>query len=51
VIDGTVLQFEFRGLYDGVSILSDRETGSYWHHITGECMYGSLAGGRFGPPD
>lgn len=38
--------FEYRGLYDGVSFLSDRETGSYWHHITGEAMDGPLAGRR-----
>ena len=44
LVDGKVHHFEFRGLYDGVSILGDRETGSIWHHITGESMYGPLAG-------
>jgi hypothetical protein len=46
VIDGKTYHFEFRGLYDGVSILMDRETGGYWHHITGECLYGPLEGAR-----
>ncbi len=46
VIDGKTHHFEFRGLYDGVSILMDRETGGYWHHITGECLYGPLEGAR-----
>jgi len=43
-VDDRVLHFEARGLYDGVSLLRDRETGSLWHHITGECLYGRLAG-------
>ena len=46
VIDGKRYNFEYAGLYDGVSILKDRETGGYWHHITGECLYGPLAGTR-----
>lgn len=44
LIDGTVYHFEWRGLYDGVSILMDRETGSIWNHITGIAMDGPLAG-------
>ncbi len=44
LVDGQVHSFEFRGLYDGVSILGDRETGTIWHHITGEAMYGPLRG-------
>jgi hypothetical protein len=27
-------------------LLRDDETGSYWDHITGECLHGSLAGAR-----
>src|SRR5437879_3473058 len=46
MVDGRVLHFEARGLYDGVSLLWDRETGSLWHHITGECLSGRLAGRR-----
>ncbi len=45
-VDGKVLHFEARGLYDGVSLLRDNETGSFWHHITGAAMYGPLKGAR-----
>lgn len=41
-----MLHFEFAGLYDGVSILRDRETRSLWHHVTGVCLYGPLKGRR-----
>ena len=43
-IDGKTYHFESRGLYDGVSVLWDEETGSLWHHITGEALAGPLAG-------
>lgn len=45
-IDGELHHFESRGLYDGVSILWDEETGSIWHHITGRAMNGPMAGAR-----
>ncbi|PTX64358.1 uncharacterized protein DUF3179 [Melghirimyces profundicolus] len=44
VIDGKELHFFCVGVYDGLAILQDRETGSYWNHITGECVYGPLKG-------
>ena len=44
VIDGKVHRFEELGLYDGLVLLGDKETKSYWHHITGESLYGPLAG-------
>jgi hypothetical protein len=44
VIDGKVYHFEELGLYDGLVLLGDKETKSYWHHITGESLYGPLAG-------
>jgi len=43
-VDGKVHHFESRGLYDGVSVLWDEETGTIWDHITGEAVYGPLAG-------
>ncbi len=46
VIDGEVHHFEELGLYDGLVLLGDKETKSYWHHITGESLYGPLAGKR-----
>ncbi len=45
-IDGEIHHFEFGGLYDGVSVLRDFETGTIWNHITGEAMHGSLKGKR-----
>lgn len=43
-VDGTHLHFGARGIYNGISLLGDDETGSYWSYITGECLYGELAG-------
>lgn len=45
-IDGKIYHFEFGGLYDGLSLLRDFETGTIWNHITGEAMFGSLEGER-----
>ncbi|MEX2355925.1 MAG: DUF3179 domain-containing (seleno)protein, partial [Thermaerobacterales bacterium] len=42
LIDGRVHHFGPRGLYNGLILLGDDETGSYWDHITGECVYGPL---------
>ena len=39
-----VLHFRAGGLYNGVVILTDDETQSYWDHITGKAVYGSLTG-------
>ncbi len=44
LIDGQLHHFESRGLYDGVSLLWDRESGTWWHHITGEALSGPLVG-------
>jgi hypothetical protein len=35
-----------RGLRHGLAVMADRETGSYWDHITGECLLGPLKGQR-----
>ena len=43
-IDGQLLHFEYRGLFNGVSLLWDSETGSYWHHITGKALDGPMKG-------
>ncbi|MDJ0707403.1 MAG: DUF3179 domain-containing (seleno)protein [Leptolyngbyaceae cyanobacterium MO_188.B28] len=34
------------GTYNGVAILTDDETGTYWDHITGQAVYGPLEGNR-----
>ena len=49
IVEGRPLRFETRGLYDGVSILWDQETGTIWHHMTGEGLHGPLAGKRLAP--
>lgn len=46
VVNGTVHHYQVGGLYDGVAILIDDETGTYWNHITGEAVYGPLAGSQ-----
>lgn len=44
MIDGKSHHFAARGLYNGLSVLGDRESGSYWDHITGTCLHGPLKG-------
>ncbi len=44
IVDGKTLHFERRGAYDGMLLIWDAETRSYWQHITGECLYGENAG-------
>lgn len=46
VIDGEVHHFEARGLYNGLFLMWDRESESYWNHVTGESVHGPLAGTR-----
>ncbi len=43
-IDGRVLKFEERALYDGLFLMADLETESLWHHITGEALHGPMKG-------
>ena len=45
-VDGRVLTFAEMGLYDGLVLLGDAETGTVWHHLTGEGLHGELAGRR-----
>jgi hypothetical protein len=43
-LDGQMLHFRRRGSYDGLLLIWDEETNSYWQHITGQALYGSSAG-------
>ena len=43
-IDGKEQLFVVAGVYDGVVIIKDVATGTLWNHITGEALYGALAG-------
>lgn len=45
-LDGVNHHFYAAGLYDGLIVLKDEETGTYWNHVTGEGMAGPLAGRR-----
>ncbi|MEO8609976.1 MAG: DUF3179 domain-containing (seleno)protein [Chloroflexota bacterium] len=44
VLDGKLLHFRRRGSYDGLLLIWDEETNTYWQHITGEGLHGSSAG-------
>lgn len=41
-IDDKVYHFSAGGLYNGLVLLIDDETQTYWDHITGEALYGTL---------
>ena len=45
-VDGEVELFALGGLYDGLFLFKDERTGTYWNHMTGEGLYGPLAGKR-----
>lgn len=45
-VDGEVRTFSEQGLYNGLFLLHDKETGTYWNHITGEALYGPDVGKR-----
>lgn len=44
VIDGVRYDFYGAGFYDAMTLLADKQTGSYWDHITGECIAGAMQG-------
>jgi hypothetical protein len=46
LVENRLLQFSVRGVYDAMILMGDEETGSYWDHLTGECVYGPLSGKR-----
>lgn len=43
-IDGEVHMFAEHGLYDGLFLMKDEETGTFWDHMTGRAVYGPLVG-------
>ncbi len=45
-VDGQVEWFSEKGLYDGLFLMSDERTGTYWNHMTGEAVQGPLTGNR-----
>ncbi|MCU0464839.1 MAG: DUF3179 domain-containing protein [Anaerolineae bacterium] len=44
VVDGRIHHFSERGFYDAMVLLHDQETGSYWDHLQGTCLYGPSEG-------
>jgi hypothetical protein len=43
-VDGRRLSFEEIGIFNGVFVMQDRQTGTYWSHYTGEALMGRLKG-------
>lgn len=48
-LDGERLTFGFEGVWQGVAIVYDRDTGSLWKHLTGACFDGPRAGRTLTP--
>jgi hypothetical protein len=46
VVEGREHTFSAGGLYNGLFLLVDEETGTYWDHISGEALHGPLRGTR-----
>ncbi len=44
MVDGKVHHFSAGGLYNGLILLIDDESRSYWDHISGLALHGTLAG-------
>ncbi len=44
VIDGRLLHLSAGGLSDGLILLVDDETGTWWNHMTGKAEHGPLVG-------
>lgn len=40
IVNHEILHFEIAGTYNGMLLMKDRETQSYWDHITGICLSG-----------
>ena len=46
VVNGKTYHFAVRGFFEGVMLLGDRESNSYWNYISGHCVHGPLKGNR-----
>lgn len=44
VVNQRILHFFVAGVYNGMLLMSDKETGSYWDHITGKGLLGKYKG-------
>lgn len=45
-VNGEVHRFTEQGLYDGLFLMWDYESGTRWNHMTGEAVHGPLVGER-----
>lgn len=43
-VDGEVHWFAEQGLFDGLFLMRDEESGTFWDHMTGEAVYGPMVG-------
>lgn len=43
-VDGDVHWFAEQGLFDGLFLMRDEESGTYWDHMTGDAVYGPMVG-------
>ncbi len=46
MIDGKLHHFSAGGLYNGLILLIDDETKTYWDHVTGEAVHGPMLGAK-----
>jgi len=46
LVAGKVHHFSVGGLYNGLILMIDDETHTYWDHITGEAVHGELTGAK-----
>ena len=46
VVAGKARHFSAGGLYNGLVLLIDDETRTYWDHMTGEAVHGELKGAK-----
>lgn len=44
IIDDTLYEFRVAGLFNGLALMEDLQTRSYWDHVNGECIHGPLRG-------
>jgi len=49
IVEGRVHHFRYAGLYNGLALVRDQETSSFWSHYTGECVHGRHRGARLEP--
>ncbi len=43
-VDGEVHWFAEQGLFDGLFLMRDEESGTFWDHMTGDAVYGPMVG-------